>query len=500
MKILTAEQIREIDAMTIQREGISSLELMDRAATSFYNFFVTRCSEKVRKILVVAGSGNNGGDALVVARMLYQSGYEVMVCMVGQEGGCSADCAHNFGELKKEGIPWQIIDSEQKIPRMAEFDLIIDGIFGTGLSRKVEGIAALVIEQMNQSGLEIYSIDVPSGLFLDRKTDFAVRASATVTFQIPKLALFLPSNSDYVGEVQIVDIGLDAAAIYAAETEMEFTEKVDIKDLLKPLSLFAHKGTLGHALLVGGSLGKCGAVCLAAKAALRSGCGLVTAYLPRCGTQVIQSAVPEVMALEDLHNEYITGFTWNLQPDAIGLGPGMGQHKDTEEAFGDFLSRYHGPLVVDADGLNILARNPDWYSRLSSGTILTPHPGELVRLIGEWRDDFDKIEKVRRFAGSYDLVILIKGAYSLVIDKSRVYVNSSGTPALATAGSGDVLTGIITSLLAQGYRPIDAARVGVYLHGATADITRNTIHPRSFMASDIIDQIGKTYQFVEKMG
>ena len=342
MKILTAEQIRKVDEMTIRLNEISSLDLMERAAKSFYDFFVTQVADRKKLILIVAGQGNNGGDALAVARMLYREGYIVTVWIVGQGSGYSEDCAHNLSLLKELSIDPVFVENEQMIPRMDYFDVIIDAIFGTGLSRKVEGLAAKVIEKMNNSEVEIYSIDVPSGLFLDRKTDFAVRASVTVTFQIPKLALFLPDNSDFVGVVKIVDIGLDADEIEKAESSIEYVEKETIRGLLQPLLPFAHKGTQGHALLVGGSKGKCGAVCLASKAALRSGCGLVTAYLPRCGTEVIQSVVPEAMVCEDFHDEYITGIELKLRPDAVGIGPGMGQHKDTVEAFGSFLSRYKG--------------------------------------------------------------------------------------------------------------------------------------------------------------
>ncbi|MDD2327078.1 MAG: NAD(P)H-hydrate dehydratase [bacterium] len=500
MKILPSDQIRKIDVETIRKEGISSLELMKRAATAFYNFFVACCPDKEKEILIFAGSGNNGGDALAVARLLHHSGYRVKVYMVDQGSRYSDDCAHNLRRVKAEHIHCTTVRSNDDLLEVGTSGVIIDGILGTGLSREIEGNAAKVIEAINASGLPVYSIDVPSGLFLERKTTLAVKATVTVTFQIPKLALFLPENGDFAGEVRIVDIGLHSEAIAAAQSEMEYAEREAIALLLKPLCRFAHKGTQGHVLLVGGSLGKCGSICLAAKAALRSGCGLVTAYQPCCGTSVIQSVVPEAMAMEDPCREYLTEIPYGFHSDAVGIGPGMGQQRETEEAFGAFLARYRGPLVIDADGLNILSRHPEWLSRLSPGTILTPHPKELVRLIGAWRDDFEKIEKTRLLAKRNDLVIVVKGTYSLVVGANQLHVNSSGTPALATAGSGDVLTGMITSLLAQGYRSLDAARVGVYLHGLTADLTRDTIHPLSFMAGDIIEHIGDAYQFVEKRG
>ncbi|MDD2512692.1 MAG: NAD(P)H-hydrate dehydratase [Proteiniphilum sp.] len=498
MKILTSEQIRRIDAETIAREGIPSRALMKRAATAFFNHFVMRYPRKDTTVLLLAGMGNNGGDALVTARLLHRSGYGVKVWMVEQKGACSEDCAHQLRRVKAENIACGRIRTEQDIPAAEAFDVIIDGIFGTGLSREVSGVTAKVIEAINESGRPVFSIDVPSGLFLDRKTSLAVRATETVTFQIPKLALFLPENSGYTGILSIVPIGLREDAIAEAESRLFYTEPVQIRDLLKPLRKFAHKGTEGHALLIGGSLGKCGSVCLASRAALKTGCGLVTTFLPKCGMGVIQSCLPEAMAIEDPHPEHITDISYRLQPDAIGIGTGMGQHADTEQAFRRFLDRCHSPLVIDADGINILAKHPEWLPLLPPKTIVTPHPKELSRLVGEWHDDYEKIEKTWLFAKKYDLIVVVKGAYSLVMDAEELHVNSSGTPALATAGSGDVLTGMITSLLAQGYSALEAARVGVYLHGLTADLTRDTIHPRSFLAGDIISHIGQAYHALEK--
>ena len=498
MKILTSEQIRRIDAETIKREGIPSLELMKRAATAFYNRFTKRFPDRGISVLIFSGVGNNGGDGLAVARMLSKSGYSVKVCVVEYSDHYSEDCAHNLRRVKAENIAYSRIREEKDIPDPDRHDVVIDGIFGTGLSREVTGIAALVIGRINGSRKPVISIDVPSGLFLERRTSFAVRASETITFQIPKLALYLPENKDFTGDVRIVDIGLNRKAIAEAKSDVYLAEMGEIASLLKPLAKFAHKGTEGHALIVGGSLGKTGAVCLASRAALKTGCGLVTAYLPKCGMSVVQTALPEAMAVEDEQTEHIGNIKVALQPDAIGIGIGMGQHPETQEALHGFLQNNRTPLVIDADGLNILAQHKEWISLLPAKTILTPHPRELSRLIGEWSDDYDKIVRTKLFAKENDLVVVIKGAYSLIIDGESVHVNSTGTPALATAGSGDVLTGMITSLLAQGYRPLDAARVGVYLHGMTADLTRETIHPRSFIAGDIVEHIGNAYRKLEK--
>lgn len=498
MKILTSQQIRDVDAETIKREGISSLELMKRASTAFHNWFLEKYPNKHISILVFSGIGNNGGDGLVIARLLHKSGYNVKVCVVEYSNRYSEDCSHNIRRIKVENISFSKITSGIQIPDIDKFDVVIDAIFGTGLSRDIVGIAETVIKRINFSRVEVLSVDVPSGLFLDKKTTFAIEASETVTFQIPKLALFLPENHLFTGNVTIIDIGLNEQAISETKSDIYFTEKHEIRELLKPLLKYAHKGTEGHALIIGGSLGKNGSVCLSSRAALKAGCGLVTAYMPKCGVPIIQSNFPEAMAIEDVGEHYITSIDFEIEPDAIALGMGMGQNEETQTTMHDFLINNNSPLVIDADGLNILAKHLDWLEHIKPNTILTPHPGELSRLIGEWRDDYDKIQKTKQFAWEYDLIIVVKGAYSLVIDSRNIYMNSTGTPALATAGSGDVLAGIITSLLAQGYAPIDAARVGVYLHGMTSDLTKEKIHPRSFIASDIIDNIGDAYINLEK--
>jgi hydroxyethylthiazole kinase-like uncharacterized protein yjeF len=497
MKILSARQIREIDAKTIHYEGISSLELMKRAAGAFYDWFIKKYTDKNSAILILSGVGNNGGDGLMVARLLHKAGYRVQACVVEYSENYSEDCAHNVRRVKAENVPFKRITKEKEIPNFSEYEILIDALFGTGLSREITGIAAEVIKKMNESGKTIVSIDIPSGLFLDKKTTFAVEADETVTFQIPKLALYLPDNYRFVGNVTIVNIGLSEKAIEEASTNRFLIEKKDIRELLKPLSKFAHKGTQGHALIIGGSLGKSGSVCLASKAALKTGCGLVTAYLPKCATPVIQTYIPEAMAIEDNNNAFITDIDYDINPHAIGIGVGMGKREETQQAFYRFLQRNPVPMVIDADGLNMLSLHPEWFDLLPPKTILTPHPKELSRLIGEWCDDYEKIDKATAFAQKHQLIVIIKGAYSLIIDSENLYVNDSGTPALATAGSGDVLTGMIASLLAQGYEPVHAAKTGVYLHGLTANLTQQTIHPRSFVASDIIDNIGNAYFCIE---
>lgn len=498
MKILTSEQIREIDSKTIAYENISSLELMKRASKACFDWFTSRFTDKNLSISVFSGTGNNGGDGLVVARMLHKSGYNVRVFVVENSRNYSDDCSHNIRRARAENIYTQKITSREEIPDLSDYDIIIDAIFGTGINREISGLPRQVIEQINQSGKTIISMDVPSGLSMSEKTPFAVQATETVTMQIPKLALYLPDNEHFTGNVHIVDIGLSEKAITEAKTNCYFIRKAEIKSLLKPLSKFTHKGILGHSLIIGGSLGKMGSVCLASKAAMKTGCGLVTALVPKCGTTVLQSVFPEAMVIEDISETHITEIDFDLNPNAIGIGIGMSDLPETQDAFHRFLEKNKKPMVIDADGLNILSKNKEWLDILPPKTILTPHPKELSRLIGDWSEDYDKIKKTSEFAQKHNLIVVVKGAYSLIVDPENVHVNSSGTSALATAGSGDVLTGIIASLLAQGYEPLDATKIGVFIHGLTANLSAAKIHPRSFTASDIIENLGNAYAEIEK--
>ena len=274
-------------------------------------------------------------------------------------------------------------------------------------------------------------------------------------------------------------------------------DKIEILKRYKRIDKYTHKGIQGHALVIGGSYGKIGSICLSSKAALKTGCGLVTAFVPKCGYEIVQIAIPEVMVLTDVNENFISNITFDITPQAIGIGPGIGQELATQNAFHDFLKSNKVPLVIDADALNILSLNKSWLSLLQPKTIITPHPKELERLIGKWNSEKEKFEKTTVFSIQYNLVVVMKGAPTYIIDGNIVYENSTGNAALATAGSGDVLTGMITSLLAQSYEPISAAIIGVYLHGLTADIALPETGYQSFIASDIILNIGKAFLTLE---
>ncbi len=493
MKILLAEQIREVDKQTLSHLNISSQQLMGMAADAIYRWFIHHHMKYQIPISVICGTGNNGGDGIALATSLHLAGARVKAYIIDSGRSHSLDFQYYFQRATDNNVLIKVISSETKIPSFMDSEIIIDAMLGTGINSEISGLTQKVIEIINQTNIYTISIDVPSGLMLDKETKFAIIANETITLQIPKLALFLPNNHKYTGSVSIINFGLSKKAIDEAKTNLHFITKQNIKQIIKPLDKLAHKGTQGHSLIIGGSKGKIGSVALASKAALRSGCGLVTAYTPRCGTIPLQSSVPEVMIMEDKGDNKITDIQHTIIPNAIGIGIGMGTNEETKFALVKFLKENKSPLVIDADAINIISNDKELLKYLPIDTILTPHPKELYRLIGTWKNDFDKINMTVALAKKYNIIIIIKGANSLIITPDQLLVNSTGTPALATAGSGDVLTGILTGLLSQGYSPLDASKIGVYLHGLTANITSNTIHPLSFIASDIIDNIGDAY-------
>lgn len=494
MKIFSALQIKEADKATIEKQGITSVELMERAAQKAFLWIKEKFPHKATLFHIYCGQGNNGGDGLVIARLLLLDGYgNIKVEIVDNTGNGTDDFTLNKQRLEQAGIFPENINGSS-----VGGLVIIDAIFGIGLSRELSENVRQAIASINAKEATVISIDVPSGLFLDRNTDIAVKSDVVLTFQFPKLAFFLPGNKKFINKVEILDIGLDEDYIHSAPTKAYYIDSNEAVLRFKPLQRYAHKGIQGHSLIIGGSYGKIGAVCLSAKAALKSGCGLVTAYLPECGYTAIQCSFPEAMALTD-GNRHITKIDFDIQPKAIGIGPGLGTHPETVKAFGDFLKQNNIPLVIDADALNILSENKDWLALLPENSILTPHPKELERLIGDWADDFEKLEKLKTFSKKYKLIIIAKDTYTMIVHNDTVFVNSTGNPGLATGGSGDVLTGIITGMLAQSYTAQDVAVFGVYLHGLSADIGVEKLSRQAFTASDIITHLGDAYLKIEEM-
>ncbi|SFW13211.1 bifunctional ADP-dependent NAD(P)H-hydrate dehydratase/NAD(P)H-hydrate epimerase [Cellulophaga fucicola] len=496
MKIFTGAQIYEADKFTIEKQQITSDELMERVATQIFNWLHLRLQGAQPKIHLFCGIGNNGGDGLAVARHLQEHGYNIEVYIVNYNEKRTDEFLTNLKRLKDRNIWPNFLTEDNELPQIAKEDIVLDAIFGIGLNRAPVSWVAKLMNHINNSQAFILAVDVPSGLFLDKVVtdpNAIIHANHILTFQSPKLAFFLPETGIYFNQWEILDIGIDAEYIAKTETEFDLVSKNEVLQLYLPREKFAHKGTYGHSLIIGGGYGKVGATILASKGALNSGSGLVSAYLPRCGYIPMQTAMPEVMVQTSKSDEHITDFNFDIKATVIGIGPGLGQHKETVEAFSKFLETNTTPLVVDADALNILSNNKKLLELLPEDSVLTPHPKELERLIGEWSNDFDKLEKAKAFSGQYKCVLVIKGAHTITLYKGKGFINTSGNPGMATAGSGDVLTGVITGFIAQGYSPVIAAVFGVYLHGSAGDLAVESLGYQSLTASNIANTIGGAF-------
>ena len=498
MKIFNTSQIRKLDEFTIRNEPVSSADLMERAADQLMKWFM-RNFDRSSHVLIFCGPGNNGGDGLALARLLSVNRYNTEVFFVSISGRTSEDWNHNFRRLEKEtSVRFNTIGNIENFPFIGPDDIIIDAIFGSGLTRPADGLAKQVISKINESEAKVISVDIPSGLFGENNSsnnpDGIIRADYTLSFQFPKLSFMFPENSGYTGEWDILPIGLDSNAIRETDTPYVFVETGFVASLLKKRGKFDHKGKFGHGLLVAGSYGKIGAAVLGARAALRTGIGLITCHLPECGYQVIQTSVPEAMASVD-SNEFITTKIISSDLfDAVGIGPGIGTDTATQKTLHDLLSGKPRHLVIDADGLNILGLHQDWLELLPPGTILTPHVREFERIAGKTGNSFLQMERQAEFAARYNCIVVLKGAHtSIATPQGRIYFNSTGNPGMATGGSGDVLTGMILALLCRGYSAEEAAVTGVFLHGLAGDIAAAKSGQESVIASDIIENTGNAF-------
>jgi hydroxyethylthiazole kinase-like uncharacterized protein yjeF len=497
MKILTQEQLYQADRETLSREGIPSEVLMERAATRIFDWIHHRLQGAPTKIHIFCGIGNNGGDGLVVARHLQQHGYHLTVYVVKYSKYRSDDFLTNLKRLKEQDVWPAYLDSASAIPEIPPSDLVVDAVFGIGLNRPPAPWVGALFRSLNDSGAFILSIDMPSGLYMAEipgDPEAVIRADYLLTFGAPKLVFFLPQTGGFIKDWEVLDIGLDRDFMGNVEVENEFYGAGLVHGFYRPRKRFSHKGTYGHALILGGSHGKIGAVALAAQAAMLSGAGLVTACVPGCGYIPLQSQIPEIMVWTTPGEEEHVEFPNETKGYVIGAGMGLGTSESTSRAFLHWLGRQKAPLLLDADALNILSRNPGSLKEIPPDSILTPHPGELRRLIGDWKDDFEKLEKAREFAETRQCVLVIKGAHTLVIHGGKTFVNSSGNPGMATAGSGDVLSGMVTGLLAQGYPPPEAALMGVYLHGRAGDLMAAKTGYESLTAAGLLSGIAGAFR------
>lgn len=515
MQILSADQLRLADEYTIRAQCLTSWQLMERAAQAVFQQLKSDFGVSPKKYEIFCGPGNNGGDGLALARMLANQGQHVDAYLLDtvryspdnlqNQRLLNASVAHNtrlhIHRLSLDTAFEHVVDDEA---------VVIDALFGYGLTRSLGPEWASLIGKLSQHRGPVVSIDMPSGLLADRPSPPGspiVKAKTTYTFHAPKLSLLQPDNAAYTGDrLIILDIGLSTEQIGIQSKSHHYTDATQVRMMIPHFNRFAHKGTFGHALLIGGSYGKMGSILLSSRAALRTGCGLVTSYVPSCGYEIMQTGFPEGMVWMDGGSEQLASLPASEKLSAfkaIGLGIGMGTAISTQAALRAFLvelsDRDHSlALVLDADGLNILSQNRDLLALLPVETILTPHPRELERLIGRWDNDWQKMEMAREFAHTHHAIVVIKGAHTaVVLPNGEIHFNSTGNPGMATAGSGDVLTGIITSLLAQGLEPKAAAICGVYVHGLAGDLAIQGIHPKSLIASDLVKHISRAWVSIQ---
>jgi ADP-dependent NAD(P)H-hydrate dehydratase / NAD(P)H-hydrate epimerase len=497
VKILSAAQIKELDQYTIDNEPISSIELMERASRAFVTWF-TEHFNALNKVGVVCGTGNNGGDGLAIARLLKDWGYPVRVWIV--KGGVpeSADYKVNVERADEKKVESLELTEAYSKGLFDDRDILIDAIFGYGLSRPVEGVYEKVIQCMNATKAIRVAVDMPSGLMADKpSTGTIVKADYTISFQLPKLSFFLPEYRQFSGEWVLVEIGLSKFRLRDFPSTNFVLNTRGVKKLLQHRSKFDHKGTFGHVLLVSGSYGKMGAAILSSRGVLRAGVGLLSVYIPRCGYTVMQSSVPEAMVMTDPEDEALSVAPTVKGQNVIGIGPGLGTSNQTVKMLRGLLEQNRLPMVIDADALNILSQHTELQHLVPEGSILTPHPKEFERLVGKWKNDFDRLEKQKQLAAQLKSVVMVKGAYSTIVSpEGLVYFNSTGNPGMATGGTGDVLTGILTGLLAQGYSAVNATVVGVFLHGLAGDLAVVEKGAESLIASDLIDFLPRAFRHV----
>lgn len=505
MKILTSAQIHELDNYTIKQENIKSIDLMERAATCITDSITRRWGPET-PFVVFAGPGNNGGDALAVARMLADKHYSVEVFLFNINARLSDDCKTNCERLHQNKHVKSFVEVKQEFnpPTLSAKNVVIDGLFGSGINKPLSGGFAALVKYINASMAHVVSIDMPSGLMTEENT-FNVRqniinADLTLTLGSKKVCMLLADNQPHLGEVEVLDIGLAKDFKSSTKERFSMTDINDVRAMVKPRNAFAHKGTMGHALIIAGSYGMAGAAILATKACLRSGVGKVTIHTPKSNRQIMQIAVPEAIVQLDKEE---TIFSQAVDTDAYQaacVGPGIGLNETSAIALVSQVRSNKTPMVLDADALNLLGAHRAWMKQLSEGLIFTPHPKELERLVGtSAADDYERLMQASELAQTIRGYVMLKGHHSaLCCPDGNIIFNSTGNAGMATAGSGDVLSGIITALLARGYERQEAAVLGMYLHGLAGDIAAEEYGQESLTASDIIDALPKAFKSLYK--
>ena len=510
MKILSAEDIRLWDQYTIKHEPVASIDLMERAAIKCAGWLEENIPA-TSSYSIFCGKGNNGGDGLAIARSLANRTYPVAVYILefGHKG--TEDFQTNLARLHQcPGVQISFIQGEENFHTIHADEIIIDALFGSGLNRKLEGVTAKLVDHINASDAKKIAIDIPSGMFVDRssKNNVIVKADHTLSFQCLKPAFLVAENANYTGEVHILDIGLHEGFYQSVAGVYEWINEDVARSVHKPRKRFAHKGNFGHGLLVAGSYGKIGAGVLSARACLRSGIGLLSCHVPKCGYDIMQISVPEAMVMTDFNSSFATKIEEDLTKyEAIGIGPGIGTASETKMMLREVFDTYRHPIVLDADALNIMASQKDLLKMIPEGSILTPHPKEFERMFGESANDFDRIKLAFQKAKDLNVIIVLKGHHTFIATpgaKARPansagqgFFNSTGNAGMATGGSGDVLTGVLTGLLAQGYSSVETAVLGVYLHGLAGDMAAKKLSMEAMIAGDIVENLGAAFNQIQ---
>lgn len=501
MKLINTDQIRAWDAYTIAQDHILSIDLMENASTVFCDWFSAQYDAE-NVVYIFCGTGNNGGDGLAIARLLHQKFFNVKVLICRISSSESEDFKTNLTRLpQRSEILRGYINENDTFPEIGKEAILIDAILGSGLTRPVTGYWADFFEYLNELPNDIVSVDMPSGLFADKTLKntegVAIEAQKVFSFETPKLAFLMPENQHFTQSFYYQSIGLKQDFLNDIDAKNIYVTLDFVKQRIKKRDKFSHKGSYGHALLVVGSYGVAGAAVLSARACMRSGVGVLTVHTPQCNRLILQTTIPEAMVRSDADEYAISQNNDSIIYEAIGIGSGIGKAGRTASALKIYLSKTIKPMVIDADALNLIADNPEMIELIPKHSILTPHPKEFERLFGKTKDDFERLELLRNRAKTLKINILLKGAHTIVANTEGVcHFNSTGNAGMATAGSGDVLTGIITSLLAQGYDPTDAAILAVYIHGMAGDFAERVVGQEALLASDIVDNLGAAFKSI----
>lgn len=504
MKIFTNSQIRSIERTVMDKEGVTTIELVERAASAVTWEIMSRWRAS-RPMMVFAGPGNNGADALAVARMLADEGYSVEVLLFNvTEHGLSEACAHFRDKLKEmPGVSFTEVTTDFAPPVITRETIVIDGLFGLGLKEPLKGGFKSLVDYINSSNATIVSIDIPSGMFSEWNemtlSRDVIHANLTLAIEFPRLAFFIQDNAEFLGEWKVLDIKLAGNEARGEQSPYYLLEKSDVQRILRPRNEFCSKADFGRMLLVAGCYGMMGAAQMAALGALRSGVGRLTVHSPRCGFMPMQTAVPEAMFHADQHDIVITEISTRHEYDVVALGPGIGTHDYTVRAVEAFINTASKPMVIDADGLNCIAQRPDLLEHVPPMSVITPHAGEFDRLFGPHMSHEARLRAAVEKSAYYNIIILLKGRYTCVVrPDGKIYFVDSGCSALATPGSGDVLTGVIGSLMAQGYTPDLAAAIGAYIHGMAGTLASEEYGTFGTLATDVATNVSKAIHDIIK--